>query len=62
MTIEVDLKEIKDLLSALNRKIDLLIGDRETLALMVLAEKSLKEFFDKEPDVYSLKDVKVRYP
>jgi len=40
MTIEIDLKEIKDLLSVLNRKIDLLIENRETLSLMVLAEKS----------------------
>lgn len=61
MTIEIDLKEIKDLLSVLNRKIDLLIENRETLSLMVLAEKSLKGFLYKEPDVYSLKDVKVRY-
>jgi len=61
MTIEIDLKEIKDLLSALNRKIDLLIEDRETLSLMVLAEKSLNDFLGKEPDVYSVKDVKVRY-
>jgi len=61
MTIEIDLKEIKDLLSVLNRKIDLLIEDRETLSLMVLAEKSLNDFLGKEPDVYSVKDVKVRY-
>lgn len=61
MTIKVDLREIKDLLIALNRKIDILIEDRETLSLMVLAERSLKEFFEKEPDVYSVRDVKVRY-
>ncbi|MEM3464071.1 MAG: hypothetical protein QXL91_04325 [Candidatus Bathyarchaeia archaeon] len=61
MTAEVDLKEIKDLLVALNRKIDLLIEDRETLSLMVLSEKSLKDFLEKEPDVYSVRDVKVRY-
>jgi len=61
MTIEIDLKEIKDLLSVFNRKIDLLIEDRETLSLMVLAEKSLNDFLGKEPDVYSVKDVKVRY-
>jgi len=61
MTSKVDLREIKDLLVELNRKIDLLIEDRETLALMVLAEKALKDFFEKEPDVYSVKDVRVRY-
>ncbi len=61
MTIEVDLKEIKNLLTALNKKIDMLMEDRETLSLMTLAEKSLKNFLEKEPDVYSIKDIKVRY-
>jgi hypothetical protein len=61
MTIEVDLREIKSLLSALNKKIDMLIEDREILSLMVLAERSLKDFLEKEPDVYSVKDIKVRY-
>jgi len=61
MTIEVDLKEIKSLLSTLNKKIDSLIEDRETLSVMTLAEKSLKDFLEKEPDVYSVKDIKVRY-
>jgi len=57
MTIEVDLREIKSLLSVLNKKIDMLIEDRETLSLMVLAERSLKGFFEKEPSVYSIRDV-----
>jgi hypothetical protein len=61
MTIEVDLKEIKNLLSLLNKKIDVLIESRETLSLMLLAEKSMKGFLIEEPDVYSMKDVKVRY-
>ena len=61
MTIEIDLKEIKNLLSVLNKKIDLLIENRESLSLMLLAEKSLKDFLSGEPDVYSIKDVKVRY-
>jgi len=61
MTIEVDLREIKSLLSALNKKIDTLIEDRELLSLTVLAEKSLKDFLEKEPDIYSIKDIKVRY-
>jgi hypothetical protein len=61
MTIEVDLKEIKNLLSLLNKKTDVLIESRETLSLMLLAEKSMKGFLFEEPDVYSMKDVKVRY-
>ncbi len=61
MTVEVDLKEIKELLSSLNRKIDMLIEDRETLALMMLSEKSLKGFLEEEPDVYSINDIRVKY-
>jgi hypothetical protein len=61
MTIEVDIREIKEILSALNSKIDVLIENRETLSLMMLAERSLKEFLEKEPDIYSISDIKVRY-
>jgi hypothetical protein len=60
MTIEVDLREIKNLLSELNKKIDVLIGEKETLALMALAEKSLKDFLEKEPDIYTVKDIKTK--
>jgi hypothetical protein len=61
MPIEVDLREIKSLLSALNRKVDVLIEDKEILSVMVLAERSLKGFLEAEPDVYSVKDIKVKY-
>ena len=44
--------------STLNKKIDTLIESR---AIMMLAEKSLKDFLEKELDIYSAKDVKVRY-
>jgi hypothetical protein len=59
--IEVDIKEIKGLLEALNKKMNLLLERRETLSMMVLAEKSLKSFLEEEPDLYSIKDLKVRY-
>ena len=62
MEIEAEIREIRGLLSILNRKMDILIGDRETLSVMKLAESSLKEFFEEEPELYSLKDLKVRYP
>ena len=61
MTIEVDLKEIKDLLSKLNKKIDVLIEDKNTLSLMASTEKTLKNFLENEPDLYSIKDIKVSY-
>jgi len=61
MEIAAEIKEIKESLSMLNEKIDLLIGDREMLLMMKLAESSLKAFFEGEPELYSLNDVKVRY-
>ena len=44
MTIEVDLRETKSLLSALNKRIDRVIEDRETLSLMVFSGKIPKGF------------------
>jgi hypothetical protein len=32
--------------------------DKNTYAIMILAEKSLKDFLEDEPDIYSLKDIK----
>lgn len=60
MTIEVDLKEIKSLLSELNKKLDVLLEEKDTSILMTLAEKSLKDFLEKEPDIYSIKDIKAK--
>ena len=60
MTIETDLKEIRNILSTLNKKIDVLIEEKETLQYMVLAEKSLKDFLEKEPDIYTIKDIKTK--
>jgi len=59
MHMTVDIRD-KGILSALNSKIDMLIKNRE-LSLMMLAERSLKEFLGKEPDIYSIGDIKVRY-
>ena len=55
MTIEVELKEIKLMLSELNKKVDALLEEKETASLMALEEKSLKEFLEKEPDIYTVK-------
>ena len=60
MTIEVDLKEIKSLLSELNKKLDVLLEEKDTLSVMALAEKSLKDFLEKEPDIYTVKDIKAK--
>jgi hypothetical protein len=47
------MQEIKNMLGELSKKLDLLIQDRETLAIMILSLYSLKEFLTGEPDLYS---------
>jgi hypothetical protein len=59
--MELDLKEIKNLLGELNRKLDALVRERETLAMAMLSERSLKDFLMSEPDLYSARDLKVVY-
>jgi hypothetical protein len=61
MELEVDIKEMKGLLKALNDKIDVLIKSRETLSMALLSERSLKDFIDEEPDIYSITDVIVMH-
>ena len=58
MTIEVELNQIKSLLFELKQKMDVLLQEKEISAMMVLSEKSLKGFLAKEPDIYTIKDVK----
>ncbi|MCW3982451.1 MAG: hypothetical protein NWE96_00470 [Candidatus Bathyarchaeota archaeon] len=60
MTIEVELKEIKSLLSAVNKKLDSLLEERETEMITALEEQALREFLAEEPDLYSIKDVKTK--
>ena len=58
--LESELREIKDLLASVDRKLDVLLDRGETLALMRLVESSLESFLREEPDIYSLDDVKGR--
>lgn len=59
--IETDVKEIKESIRVLTEKIDDLLRERETLAMMKLSERSLSAFLDEEPDLYTVRDVKVVY-
>lgn len=61
MTIEVEIREIKEMLEKLNRRLDALVQDRETLPMMAISQESLTDFLTGEPDLYSVKDVKVAY-
>ena len=61
MTLETELKEIKEKLLELNEKLDALLEERETQVAMGLSEKSLNEFLEGEPDLYTEKDLKANY-
>jgi hypothetical protein len=60
MTIEVELKEIKSLLTEVNKKLDSLLEERETETIMALEEQTLKAFLAEEPDIYSINDVRTK--
>ncbi|MDV4341615.1 hypothetical protein HL657_00185 [Methanoculleus sp. YWC-01] len=59
--IETDVREIKESIRVLTEKIDDLLNERESLAMMKLSERSLSTFLDEEPDLYTVSDVRVVY-
>ncbi|MDI9633163.1 MAG: hypothetical protein QXL43_00575 [Methanolinea sp.] len=60
-SIETDVKEIKESIRALAEKIETLLHERETLAMMKLSERSLSAFLEEEPDLYTVRDIRVVY-
>ena len=59
--IEAEVRDIKQHLIEISKKIDDLMYDREITAMMKLTEKSLSGFFDDEKDIYEITDLKVHY-
>ena len=59
--MEADIKDIKQQMREISKKIDELVYEREISLFMKLSGRSLSEFLEDEPDVYSLNDLKVRY-
>lgn len=59
--MEADIKDIKEQVLEISKKIDELVHEKEINSLMKLSDKSLSQFFEEKPDVYRLKDLKVRY-
>lgn len=51
--------EIKNMLGELGMRLDVLIQDRETLAMMVISERALKYSLTGELDLYSPRGVKI---
>jgi len=61
INIESEVKEIKQRVIEISKKIDDLMYEREITAMMRLSEKSLSVFFEDEKDTYKISDLKVRY-
>jgi len=61
MSIEAEIRDMKQHLIAISKKVDELLYEREIVSMMKFAEKSLSEFFEDEPDIYRIEDLKVRY-
>jgi hypothetical protein len=60
MKVEAELREIKQHLMEMSKKLDELMQVREIVAIMKLSKKSLK-FLEAKPDIYSVDDLNVRY-
>jgi len=61
MSIEAEVRDIKQRVIEISKKIDELMYEKEITAMMRLSEKSLSGFFDDEKDIYKISDLKVRY-
>ena len=60
MDIEAEVVEMKQMLVDISRKIDDVLDESMTAALMKLSEESILELYEDEPDLYSVADLKVR--
>lgn len=60
-SIEAEVHEIRQQVTEISRKLDVLLEERETLGIMKLSEKALYQFLDEEPDLYSVNDIKAAY-
>ena len=61
MNIEAEVRDMKQLIIELSKKMDALLRERETVSIMKLAEMSLSRYVESEPEIYRIEDVKVRY-
>jgi len=61
MNIELEVRDIKQRVIEISKKLDDLMYEKEVVAMMKLAEKSLSGFFEDEKDIYKISDLKVRY-
>ncbi|CCJ37008.1 hypothetical protein BN140_2085 [Methanoculleus bourgensis MS2] len=56
-----DIEVIKEGVTEIRNMLDELMRQHETIGMMKLSERSLQEFLEAEPDIYTLDDAKVVY-
>lgn len=61
MDIEAEVKEMKQILIDIFKKMDDLLDERDTWGLMKQSEESISELYEGEPDLYSVEDLKIRF-
>lgn len=61
MNIEAEVRDMKQHIIEISKKMDELLYEREITAMMKLAERSLSGFLESEPDIYKVEDLKLRY-
>ncbi len=61
MEIESKIKETRNRIRSLNQELGALLNERDAHAYMSLSEDAISEIYENEPDLYSIKDLKVRY-
>ncbi len=59
--IETEVRDIKRYVIEISKKFDELLYEKEIVSMMKLSERSLSVFFENEPDIYKITDLKVRY-
>ncbi len=59
--IESEVRDIKRYVIEISKKFDELLCEKEIVSMMKLSERSLSVFFENEPDIYKITDLKVRY-
>lgn len=60
-TAESEIRHIRQTVQGLNHRLDALIEGIEAIAMTQLSEHALSSFLSREPNLYSKKDLKVKY-
>ena len=61
MNIEAEVRDMKQRIIEISKKMDELLYEREAASMMKLEERALSSFFENEPDIYTIDDLKGRY-